>query len=325
MQRVFDFLKANKVNNIAIFSHVRGDGDCLGAQTGLTSVLRQEGYNVSMYNQDTLISENYAFLNGFSEISVFNDETMRPDICIAVDCASFERIGLTENMLSEYLWINIDHHVSNTMYGALNIIDGLASSTCEILSLMLIESEVRFSKEVATSLYSGISTDTGSFLYPNASAKTFSLAAALLEAGADKSLVQMNIFENTSRKQIEIYKYLYANIHFELNDEVAYCVFTNEVMRAMNATSADFEGVVTLIKEIHGVELAILLTELKPGYSKISMRTKAFFDANKCCQKFGGGGHIRASGASLEEKPEKAIERVLAEVRTQWEELGHAE
>lgn len=323
MQRVVDFLKANNAKHIAIFSHVRGDGDCLGAQTGLADVLTQEGYDVCMYNQEAL-SQSYAFLKGFSEIIAFDETVMKPDVCIAVDCASFERIGLSDAMLSRVPWINIDHHISNTMYGTLNIVDGEASSTCEILSSMIVTAEIQLSKEAATSLYSGISTDTGSFLYPNASAKTFRLAATLLEAGADKSLVQMNVFENTSRKQLEIYKYLYTNIRYDLNNEVAYCVFTNEVMQAMHATSADFEGVVTLIKEIQGVELAILLTELQPGHSKISMRTKAFFDANKCCQKFGGGGHVRASGASLAEKPEKAIEHVLVEVRRQWEESGHA-
>lgn len=323
MQRVVDFLKANNAKHIAIFSHVRGDGDCLGAQTGLADVLTQEGYDVCMYNQEAL-SQSYAFLKGFSEIIAFDETVMKPDVCIAVDCASFERIGLSDAMLSRVPWINIDHHISNTMYGTLNIVDGEASSTCEILSSMIVTAKIQLSKEAATSLYSGISTDTGSFLYPNASAKTFRLAATLLEAGADKSLVQMNVFENTSRKQLEIYKYLYTNIRYDLNNEVAYCVFTNEVMQAMHATSADFEGVVTLIKEIQGVELAILLTELQPGHSKISMRTKAFFDANKCCQKFGGGGHVRASGASLAEKPEKAIEHVLVEVRRQWEESGHA-
>lgn len=323
MQRVLNFLKSNNAKNIAIFSHIRGDGDCLGAQTGLANVLKQEGYHVYLYNQEVL-SQNFSFLNGFSEIEVFNKESVNPDVCIAVDCASFERIGITFDALSEYPWINIDHHISNTMYGVLNIVDGDASSTCEIISSMLINTEMSLSKEIATSLYSGISTDTGSFLYPNASEKTFRLAAMLLEAGADKTLVQTNVFENTTRKQLEIYKYLYSNIHYTLNGEVAYCVFSNDVIKTMHATSSDFEGVVSLIKQIQGVELAILLTELEPCHSKISMRTKAFFDANQCCQKFGGGGHIRASGASLLEEPEKAMEKVLFEVSKQWEESGYA-
>ena len=107
MQRVFDFLKANNVKNIAIFSHVRGDGDCLGAQTGLANVLVQAGYHVCMYNQDVL-SQNYSFLNNFSEINLFDERSQEPDVCIAVDCASFERIGLADELLSKYLWLNID-------------------------------------------------------------------------------------------------------------------------------------------------------------------------------------------------------------------------
>ncbi len=323
MQRVFDFLKENNAKNIAIFSHIRGDGDCLGAQTGLADFLKTEGYQVKMYNQDAL-SPNYAFLHGYAEIHPFSEESSVPDVCIAVDCASYERLGDLPETAAQYPWINIDHHVSNTMYGGLNIVDGKASSTCEILSRMTIASDYVLSVEAATSFYSGISTDTGSFLYPNASAETFALASKLMEAGADKSLVQMNVFENTSRKQIEIYKYLYANIRYCMNDKVAYCVFSKETMDDMHATSADFEGVVTLIKEIQGVELAILLTELQVGKSKISMRTKEFFDANQCCQTFGGGGHVRASGASIQAEPESAINQVLAAVKKQWEECGYA-
>ena len=296
MQRIFNLLENNNVKNIAIFSHIRGDGDCLGAQTGLAEILIAAGYQVRLYNQDSL-SRNYMFYRHYDEIKKFADDEVIPDICIAVDCANYDRMGQLPYKLSSCRWINIDHHISNSLFGNLNIVNGEASSACEILAKMALESNIALTKDCATSLYSGISTDTGSFLYPNASSETFKIAAQLLELGADKNLVQWNVFENTSRTQLNIYKYLYSNIQYALDEQVAYCVFSKKVMEEIGVTAEDFEGVVSLIKEIQGVELAILLTELSEGICKISMRSKSFFNTNKACKKFGGGGHIRASGA----------------------------
>ena len=319
MQRIFNLLESNNVKNVAIFSHIRGDGDCLGAQTGLAEILNFAGYQVNLYNQDCL-SKNYRFFQFFNEIKEFKETDAVPDICIAVDCANYDRMGCLPNKLAQCKWINIDHHISNSMFGILNIVDGSASSTCEILAKMAFEANVSFSKDGATSLFSGISTDTGSFLYPNASSETFRIAARLLEMGADKNLVQLNVFENTSRTQLNIYKYLYSNIQYILEGQVAYCAFSEEIMHKLEVTSEDFEGVVSLIKQIQGVELAILLTEINEGVCKISMRSKTSFNTNKCCKQFGGGGHVRASGATIKANPDIALNAVLKEVEDQWEE-----
>lgn len=318
MQRILGLIENENASRIAIFSHIRGDGDCLGAQTGLAEVLTSAGLCVDMYNQEQL-PENYSFLNGYQKISHANANSAVPDLCIAVDCASFERIGDLPETFKSCRWINIDHHVSNTHFGDLNIVDGEASSTCEVLSQMLIKADIDISAKAATNFYTGISTDTGSFMYSNASDITFSTAAFLMQHGANKNLVQKYIFENTSRKQLEIFKCLYSGINFLHNDEVAYATFSYESLAALNAVPADLEGVVSLIKQISGVELAILFSEIKKGQCKISMRTKECFDANKCCGVFGGGGHIRASGATLEGTFDECVNKVLDEVLVNWE------
>ena len=197
MQRVFDFLSEHRAKTVAIFSHVRGDGDCLGAQTGLAEILSSAGFPVALYNQDAL-SEKFCFMAHYDEITVCDDAAPLPDVCIAVDCATLERIGKLPQAFLARPWINIDHHVSNNSFGALNIVEADASSTCEILARMALDAGAALSPEAATSLYSGISTDTGSFLYPSAQATTFHTAARLLENGADKNLIQAHFWENTS-------------------------------------------------------------------------------------------------------------------------------
>lgn len=324
MRRVFDLLDKYHASNIAIFSHVRGDGDCLGAQTGLAEVLSSAGLHVALYNQDT-ISTNFSFLPHFDKIKLCDSGALIPDVCIAVDCASFERIGELPAGFDALPWINIDHHISNSFFGELNIVDGSASSTCEMICDLVLSSGKSLSKAAATAFYTGISTDTGSFLYQNAGAHTFYCAAKLLEAGADKTLVQENVFENTSRKQVKIYQYLYDNLKYFLDDSVAYCVYSKDTLDSMEATSLTLEGVVSMIKEIQGVEVAVLFSEPEKDKVKISLRSRNWFDCNRCCRTFGGGGHIRASGATLAMSIDKAVVNVLKEIENEWKEATHAD
>ncbi|MDO4281722.1 MAG: bifunctional oligoribonuclease/PAP phosphatase NrnA [Peptococcaceae bacterium] len=320
---MFDFINEHRAQHIAIFSHVRGDGDCLGAQTGLADILQRAGYDVKLYNQEAL-PENFSFLAHYHEIVPFTEETVLPDLCIAVDCASLERIGNSPDTLHKLTWINIDHHVSNTSFGALNIVDAEAAATCEILARMAFAADIVLSKDAATSFYTGISTDTGSFLYANASAETFAIASRLVQAGANRTFVRENIFENTSKKQVEIYKYLYDHLEFALDGTMAYCIFSNEQLAALKAVPADLEGVVTMIREIQGVELAILFSESIKGICKISMRSRAEFNCNLACGALGGGGHVRASGATIEAPLAEAVDQTLAVVEAQWKEAAYA-
>lgn len=324
MQRVFDFLSEHRAKTVAIFSHVRGDGDCLGAQTGLAEILSSAGFPVALYNQDAL-SEKFCFMAHYDEITVCDDAAPLPDVCIAVDCATLERIGKLPQAFLARPWINIDHHVSNNSFGALKIVEADASSTCEILARMALDAGAALSSEAATSLYSGISTDTGSFLYPSAQATTFHTAARLLENGADKNLIQAHFWENTSKKKVRILEHLFGNITYLLDDSAAYSVFSLETQQALDVSTLDLEGIVAMIKEIEGVEVAVLFTEMPDGSCKISLRSRDWFDCNRCANVFGGGGHVRASGATLTRPLAEAVEAVLAEITQEWEEAHHAE
>ncbi|MEE0511948.1 MAG: bifunctional oligoribonuclease/PAP phosphatase NrnA [Peptococcaceae bacterium] len=322
MQRILQFLKKHNASSVAIFSHIRGDGDCLGAQAGLAEILFSAGLTVALYNQEA-ISTNFSFLPHYHGIQPATIEANVADVCIAVDCATFERIGELPEQFLNRPWINIDHHISNSMFGNLNFVDGEASSTCEIIARMVVDNELSLTPLAATALFTGISTDTGSFLYPSATAQTFYIAAKLLECGANKNLVQANIFENTSKEKIRVLQFLYANIQYLENDSIAYCVFSQNTMQDLKISILDLEGIVSLIKEIQGVEVAVLFTELENQICKVSLRSRDWFDCNYCCNIFGGGGHIRASGATLDQPLASAVSAVLKEIIFEWEEAQH--
>lgn len=320
MNRLIDFLTAHNVKSIAVFSHIRADGDSLGAQTGLAQLLRELEYDVELYNQYQELSPDFYYLKNYEEIKHFTSDSKTPDICIAVDCASRERIGQYPEQLDDLLWINIDHHISNTLYADLNIVEPNASSTCEVLSELFINDKNLISKDIATSFYTGLSTDTGSFLYQNTSAKTLRLAASMIESGANISDVRANIYENMSHIQLKIYKYLYSNIEFSRDNKIAYCAFSKQTLNQLHASTSDLEGVVSKIKNIQGVEVAILFTENQEQHIKISMRSKEYFDVNKICSLLGGGGHIRASGASYDGNLSTCISHVLSLLDSEWED-----
>lgn len=318
MREIFSLLESNHSKHIAVFSHISADVDCLGAQCGLSRILTQNGYEVNMYNQQP-IAENIMFIPGSEKVHPFNNDTPLPDICIAVDCADYKRMGDIPEALSSCKWVNIDHHVSNTQYGLYNFVKGNASSTCEIITEMALASDIAVDADVATALYSGISTDTGSFMFSNVSAHTMRLAADLLDHGADASLVRNNFYEHTSRKQLRVYRYLYDHIEFLHQDAIAYCVFSKENMDALDVVKNDFDGVVSLIRNISGVELSILFLETQKNCVKISMRSREWFDVNACCNVLGGGGHVRAAGANIEKPLPEALQETFAAVNEYWE------
>lgn len=317
MKRILSLLDVNKVRQVAIFSHISADGDCLGAQCAIGRIISKKGYIVRMYNQSP-IAENLMFIPDSGCVHPFEEDERLPDICIAVDCADYRRMGNLPEKLKSCGWINIDHHVSNTRFGMYNFVQEDVSSTCEIITEMAVHSDLEIDSNTATALYTGISTDTGSFMFSNVTASTFRFAALLLEKGADASLVRNHFYEHTSRKQLEIYSYLYDNIIFLYNDAVAYCVFPQEVITELGVEKRDFDGVISMIRNIAGVELAILFIETD-GQVKISMRSREWFNANTCCNQLGGGGHVRASGATIDKPLEEAVSDTFLAVKNEWE------
>lgn len=320
MNKLLEFLDDNKIKSIAIFSHIRADGDTLGAQIALFQVLTEIGYEVRLYNQYKEISRNFSYLKHYDKICFFDDSSYLPDACIAVDCATKERIGSLPEKLHHLHWINIDHHISNLEYGDFNIVKPNASSTCEVLAELFSTTDIAINADTATALYTGLSTDTGSFLYQNVSEKTLSLASWLLKLGADKEIIRTRIYENMSHTQLEIYKYLYSNIKFHFDNKIAYCVFSLATLNKLHAKSSDLEGIVSQIKNIQDVEVAIVFTENEENNIKISMRSKEYYDVNAICTLFGGGGHIRASGATYNGILKECVDKVLSSLVKNWVE-----
>jgi len=296
----------------AILSHVRPDGDALGSQLGLALSLSKLGKTVMVRNEDGLL-EKYSFLPGGEFLQTPLGEPQDFDVAIALDTATQARLGTaTELVRSAKIWINIDHHPSNPGYGDLVYIDSTAPATGQILFELIQSQGLPMDAAIAENLFVAISTDTGSFQYPNTTARTFEIGAELLRCGVDVGRVSQLLYESYPRRRTELLRELLGTMRFEANGQIACFSLSLKVAAELGVKPEDNEGLIDHLRAIQGVIVAIFFEELIEGKVRVSMRSKnERVDVSAICQKFGGGGHKLAAGARVRGTLAEVEEKIL--------------
>ena len=299
----------------AILSHVRPDGDALGSQLALALSLQRLGKDVTVWNEDGLL-EKYNFLPGGERLTQPSREPRDFDVAIALDTATQSRLGTAgDSVRHAKTWINIDHHPSNPGYGDLVYIDPASPATGQIL-FELIESErLPMDGAIAENLFVAISTDTGSFQYPNTTARTFEIGAELVRGGVEVGRVSQLLYENYPRRRTELLRELLGTMRFEAKGQIASFSLGLNVAAKLGVRPEDNEGLIDHLRAISGVIVAVFFEELAEGKVRVSMRSKnEEVDVSAICQKFGGGGHKLAAGArvrgTLAEVEQKILEAI---------------
>jgi phosphoesterase RecJ-like protein len=299
----------------AVLSHVRPDGDALGSQLALALSLKQLGKNVRVWNEDGML-EKYSFVARSELITKPPAAPEDVDVAVALDTAIQNRLGIAfQSVRSAKVWINMDHHPSNPGYGDLVYIDPTAPATGQILYELIKDQQLPLDSEIAENLYVAISTDTGSFQYPNTTARTFEIAAELVRAGADVGRLSRELYENYPRRRIELLRELLRTIRFEGDGRIASFSLSSKTAKDLGVLPEDNEGLIDHLRAIRGVIVAVFFEELAEGKVRVSMRSKdEAVDVCAICQKFGGGGHTLAAGArvkgTLEEVEKKVLEAI---------------
>ncbi len=287
---------------VAVLSHVRPDGDALGSQLALALSLKQLGKEVRVWNEDGML-EKYSFLPGADLITKPPGEPEDFDVAIALDTAIQNRLGTAfDAVRSAKIWINIDHHPSNPGYGDLVYIDPTCAGHRP--NSFRTDQGPRSSRSIATiaeNLFVAISTDTGSFQYPNTTARTFEIAAELVRCGVDVGQVSQLLYENYPRRRVELLRELLRHDAIRgatVGSPVS--VLSLKTAAELGVLPEDNEGLIDHIRAIRGVIVAIFFEELADGKVRVSMRSKdETVDVCAICQKFGGGGHTLAAGARV--------------------------
>ena len=299
----------------AVLSHVRPDGDALGSQLALALSLQELGKTVRVWNEDGML-EKYSFLPHAELLTKPPSAKEDVDLVVTLDTAVQTRLGTALDAVgSAKMMINIDHHPSNPAYGDLVFVDPTSPATGQILFELIADQKLPLTKEIAENLYVAISTDTGSFQYPNTTARTFEIAAELIRIGVDVGRVSQLLYENYPRRRIELLRELLGTMRFEGKGRVASFSLSLEMAKRLGVLPEDNEGLIDHLRAIQGVIVAVFFEELPDGKVRVSMRSKSEkADVCAICMKFGGGGHTLAAGArvrgTLAEVEQKVLEAI---------------
>ena len=302
-------------NKFAVLSHVRPDGDALGSTLALALSLKGLGKEVRAWNEEGML-EKYNFLAQAELLTQPPSEPEDFDVVVALDTAVQNRLGTTTSAVRHAkLWINIDHHPSNPRYGDLVYIDPTAPATGQILFEFLTNQNFPITPEIAENLYAAISTDTGSFQYPNTTARTFEIAAELVRCGVEVGRISQLLYENFPRRRIELLRELLGTMQFGCDGKLAWFSLSQAAALALGVIPEDNEGLIDHLRAIRGVIVAVFFEELADGKVRVSMRSKSdAVDVCAICQKFGGGGHTLAAGARVRGTLAEVEQKVLEEV-----------
>lgn len=304
-----------EAKNVAIGGHVRPDGDCVGSCMALAEYIRKwyPECNVDVYLEE--IAEEYKCIVGTDQIIHEIPETCY-DLFICLDCGDEDRLGfsgkLFEDAKRSYC---IDHHISNTAFADDSYIVPDASSTAELVYHAMEDKKITL--EIATALYLGIVHDTGVFQYSCAKPSTFRVAAKLLEKGVDAPTLITDTYYEKTYIQNRMLGIALNKSRLHEGGKVISSVITTKEMEELQANPKDLDAIVSQLRITKGVEVAIFLYQTGENSYKISLRAKDYVDVSKVAVTFGGGGHIKASGASMDGTSEEIINKLLTELKEQ--------
>jgi bifunctional oligoribonuclease and PAP phosphatase NrnA len=294
---IIDAVREHKT--FCVVGHIRPDGDCIGSQLGIALALKNEGKRVCCWNEDA-VPQKLRFLDT-QKLFERPHAGEKFDCVVATDCASFERLGAAGKHIGDRkLLINIDHHTSNTRYGDINWVMGGEPSCGELIYQLLRQAKWPITKEIADCLFTAVSTDTGSFQYPNTKPVTYQVAGDLVKRGANLTKICDEVYQSYSLSRVRLLKHVYNNFRLTHDNQVAYFWLKKKDFARTGAETADSEGLIDHIRDIEPVVVACAFEEIEPELTRISLRSKnGKVNVNEIAAQFGGGGHKAAAGARI--------------------------
>ena len=310
--------EVKEAKTIGISGHVRPDGDCVGSVMGLYLYLKKLCKDARIQVMIEEPADIFHCISGVSEISSdFQPVTEQFDVFIALDCEK-SRLGEAEKFFdSAKKTVNIDHHISNAAgCGDVNYVVPTASSASELV-YQVMEDKSAIDEEIAKALYIGIIHDTGVFQYSNTSPQTLEIAAKLIGYGFDfPKLIDRTFYEKTF-VQNRIMGQVLTESRLYLGGKCIVGVADIAMMEKYRANTKDLDGIVSQLRNTKGVECALFLYEMKEKEYKASLRASGDVDMAKVASCFGGGGHVKAAGVTMQGDVQEIIEKLIAEIAKQ--------
>lgn len=302
-----DFLSSEKCDNVCFACHVSPDGDTVASAVALASLVRARGRRAFVSLPEE-VPASLSFL--FEE---FENAPFEPSVVVAVDTSTPERLG--NFPYADRVEAVIDHHLGNSFDVPVKLVDSTASATGILVLELYEELGEPLTDFVCRALYTALSTDTGRFCHSNADARSFSAAARLCaccEAGHFAAL-NRRLFVEKNAARLALEGYVLSHVQTEEALGLVFFVLTQKIRKKFALEKdADLGSLVDVLRTFAGFDVAVLAKETEQkGIYKLSVRTEGAVGANEFCARFGGGGHARAAGATVEARNPRALYRTV--------------
>ena len=288
------FLKEH--TDFLLIAHVAPDGDAFGSCLALQRLLEQMGKRARVVCDDP-VPHLYAFLPGADRV-LPKDAITDAEAFVAVDCADVGRTGSQWSRVGERPSLCIDHHITNRGFAQVNYIEDCAA-TGELVCLLYEALEQPISREAGVCLYTAIATDTGNFAYSSVTPRTFALMGKVMESGFDLPECNRLIYRNQRLQKLRMTARTVENAKLYRDGQVIVATLSKAETEAVDGLKADAEGIIDSLRDVETVVVACFLREEGASEVKLSLRAKDRVDCAALARAYGGGGHLRAAGATL--------------------------
>ena len=289
-------------------SHSDPDGDAVGSLLALGIAIGRRGQKTTIYNASP-IPAVYRFLPSVERIVRHMKKANTYDLALILDCGDLPRIGEASTTVSQIpVVINIDHHISNTGFGDIQLIDPSACSTAEIVYRLIKALDAPLDKAIATSLYTGILTDTGSFRFSSTNQAAFAISQEMAELGVEPHDVAQHVYGTYSLGRIKLLNLALDSIEISENGKLSIMTVTGAMFAETGTHPEDVDGMINYARRIEDVKVAALIQEQQNGNTNsnshcryhVSLRSDGNVDVAAIAGSFGGGGHASAAGFQIE-------------------------
>ena len=306
MNRIIRHLKNS--NHLLLATHTNPDGDAIGSLIAMGLSLEVLNKRITLYNESPLPAV-YRFLPSVDRVVGRVQTADRYDTAIILDCSELERIGQAVSRVRQIpTIINIDHHITNTSFGDYQLIETTASSTAEILYRLIKKMAIPLNRDIATLIYTGILTDTGSFRFSNTNQAAFTICEEMIRLGVNPYDIAKHVYGTYSLGRIKLLNLALDSIEISKNGKLSMMTLTQKMFEETGTQAEDVDGMINYARRIEDVKVAVLIQQAPNGKKKsanpnlfhVSLRSDGTVDVAEIASAFGGGGHPSAAGFSIE-------------------------
>jgi phosphoesterase RecJ-like protein len=312
-----------QADKLLLTTHENPDGDALGSLLGMHQILTQLGKDSVMFMNAAEFPLPYEYRHmDLGDVVHEPPSDLNGRTIVFLDCGNIDRMPVDFLQDDTLHVLNIDHHHDNTRFGTVNLVCGNKSCTAEMVFDLAKELGAEITKEIAESLYVGLVTDTGKFMFDNTTPESHHMAAELIEAGVSPAEIHRRLYEGLPYARVQLLARALARVQRLDDGAVTLTYLTRDDFTEANALETDSEGIVDHLRSVENTAVAVLVRELlaadRAGWRKVSLRaTDGRVDVSSIARQLGGGGHRQAAGFSTQLPLDELAVRVRDEVVAQ--------